>query len=610
MGLGFGAFVALSLALVLLLSVIANFQNTFSLLNDKAILITQSMETQLRRHFEAVKLAAIGLKPFFDDGPLDPENVAMTKQELMLAIVGNPTVSVFVVTLPNGMNYGVYKEPGQRPEAFDGQVPSQGGKTYELPEIAVDSPPSWGPLVHNEYGQYANVSVPIVRDGELAGILTAASSLADLSRSIANLDEGADATTFIIANGDEIIMHSDTAWLQTGGKPALALPAPRLEFGDPVLKAVGEREILPEFQRAAEMGIEVSMIPAADDEFIMMRAVMPGFSDDPWVIGQYFQSASISREIQRLAGSAAVGFGALIVAVVIAAWLGRRFARPLRELARQSEKVGTLSLDEVDRLPRSRVAELDQVAVAFNAMVDGLKAMNTYVPRSLFIKLMRLGGQDAAIAREAELTVLFTDIVGFTAISEHMSATELAQSLNSHFAILVEAVEKNGGTVDKFIGDGMLAFWGAPDARPDHAEAAVSTARQIAIAVRKANDRARAEGREGIQLRIGIHTGLAVVGNVGALDRWNYTVVGDTVNTAERLQSLGREVAISDEVVILASSDTIAALPSEVAKTHAGLYSLRGRSESLDVWKLDPFVDEIRQAADIKSSGAASTAAE
>ncbi|MTH98951.1 adenylate/guanylate cyclase domain-containing protein [Roseibium sp. RKSG952] len=588
-GLGFGAFVALAIALVLTLSVMANFKNTFSLLNDKAILITEAMDNQLRKHFRAVQVTAQGLKPFFDSGMINLDDPELAKLEMRLAMAGNPTVTVLMVTLPDGRRFGAYREGHQPPQSFDGKVPDSGGKSYDLPQLDVNSPPTWGPLVNNKFGQFANVSVPIVRHGKMLGTLTAASSLDDLSRAIANLDEGADATTFIIANDDQVIMHSDTTWLQTGGQPAMDLPASRLDFGDPVLAAMETEELLPEFRRAAKAGIEVSVIEAGNDEFVMMRSVIPGFSNKPWIIGQYFQSASVSREMERLAGSAMVGFFALIVAVIVAIWLGRRVARPLKELAKQSEKVGTLSLDEVERLPRSRVQELDQVAIAFNAMVEGLKAMNTYVPRSLFIKLMRLGGQNAAEAREAELTILFTDIVGFTAISEHMSASETARKLNDHFALLVDAVESNGGTVDKFIGDGMLAFWGAPDDRPDHAQAAVTTARRIAAALHDANEQARAEGRDILRLRIGIHTGFAVVGNVGALDRWNYTVVGDTVNTAERLQSLGREVGREDEVVILASADTVAELPGERAKEHVGMVSLRGRSREVGVWKLDPF---------------------
>jgi adenylate cyclase len=302
----------------------------------------------------------------------------------------------------------------------------------------------------------------------------------NLSIIVASQDEGVNNTVFILDGNGDVLMHSDAEWIQTGGSIAENLPGSWDTIGDPVLAAMGDETKLEEFERASELGIDVSIIDAADDEYLMMRRVVPGFSDQPLTVGQYYLGATVSREVRRLAGSGFVGLGALVISVLIAIWIGRRVARPLRNLARQSERVATLSLQDVEPLPRSRVVEMDQVASAFNAMVEGLKAMNTYVPRSLFIKLMRLGGQKAAEARKAELTILFTDIVGFTALSENMSAEQAAALLNQHFAILVEAVESEGGTVDKFMGDGMLAFFGAPDDQPDHAEAAVRTARRIA----------------------------------------------------------------------------------------------------------------------------------
>lgn len=589
-GLGFGAFVALALALVLGLSVMANFKNTFSLLNDKAILITRSMEGQLRSYFDALSLSVVNLKPYFDRGDLGFDNIEETSRTLEHIVAANPVLNVLVVSRQGEREFGAYRAADGTIGMFNGEMPEQSKDVVQLPRLTPESGPTWGDLIRNEYGTFANVSVPLVRHGEVYGTLTAAAALESVERAVANLDEGVDMTTFIIADGDRVVMHSDTNLLQTGGKPNGAMPMPRDEFGDPVLAALGKNEdvTLSEFREAARQGIKVSMIDVLDKEFIMIRAVIPGYSTQPWTIGQYIRGTSISREVERLSGSAFVGFFALVIAVLVAVWIGRRVARPLRDLARQSARVGSLALDEVEPLPRSRVAELDQVALAFNAMVEGLKAMNTYVPRSLFTKLMRLGGQGAAEAREAELTILFSDIVGFTALSENMSASETARHLNDHFAILVRAVEEEGGTVDKFIGDGMLAFWGAPDTRADHAAAAIRAARKIACELKIKNDGARATGEPELHVRIGIHTGTAVVGNVGALDRWNYTVVGDTVNTADRLQALGKEFGAGAEAVILVSASTAEQLPDHIAKTPVGAVHLRGKSGSLDVWSIDP----------------------
>ncbi len=595
-GFGFGGFVAISLALVLILSVTANYKNTFSLLNDKAILATQAMEAQVRNYFDSVERAVVALKPFFDDGILGFDRLDRTLEDMTIAVSTNPALTLLVATDLKGERFGVYKAPNGKIWPFVRDIPSNGEKMYEVPKLPIGSGPKWGALVHNAYGQFANVSVPLVRDGKIAGTLTAASSIAELGIRIQALDDGPNSTIFIIAGDDEVVVHSDLEEFQSGGKAEVTLPAGRGQLGDPVLNLDNEREILPAFGRAAALGIKVSAVEAADGEFLMLSGTIEGYSDKPLIIGQYFRDASVSREVERLAGSTFVSLALLVISVLIAIWVGRRLACPLRNLAEQSERVGALSLSDIDPLPRSRVSELDQVALAFNAMVEGLRAMNTYVPRSLFIKLMRLGGSEAAEAREAELTILFTDIAGFTSLSQNMSASETARHLNEHFAILVGAVEAEGGTVDKFVGDGMLAFWGAPDVRHDHAAAAVTASRRIAAALHEANKEAAAKGLPEVRMRIGIHTGSAVVGNVGALDRWNYTVVGDTVNITDRLQSLGREVAADDEIVILASAETIKHLPQEAAKTPVGSVKLRGRTGEMDVWKLDPFAEPAETA--------------
>ncbi|WP_299812016.1 adenylate/guanylate cyclase domain-containing protein [uncultured Roseibium sp.] len=597
-GLGFGAFVAIAIGLVLGLSVSANFRNTFSLLNDKTILSTDALETQLRTHFKSVENAVIGLKPYFDNGTIGFDNPDKTLEDLSIVLSANADVSTLALTDPEGRRIGMFRAPSGKLWRVETDVPPPGMTVQELPLLAVDSPPTWGPLVRQEVGLFANVSVPLVRDGKVIGTLTAASTMEDLAHIVTTQDEGNDNTVFIISGEGQLIMHSDQDWLQTGGGMNNALPAPWRTAGDPVIAALVDEERLEEFQKAADRGIEVSRVEANDESFIVMKASLDGFSDQPWIVGQYYRGATVSREVKRLAGSMFVGFGALAISVLIAYWLGLRVARPLRNLAVQSQRVGSLSLNEVEPLPRSRVAEVDQVALAFNSMVEGLKAMNPYVPRSLFIKLMRLGGGKAAEARRAELTIVFTDIVGFTALSEHLSAEETAGLLNDHFAILVEAVEGEGGTVDKFLGDGMLAFWGAPDARHDHAEAAVRTARRIASAFHAANEEAAQNGRPQMCLRIGIHTGHAVVGNVGALDRWNYTVVGDTVNAAERLQTLGKEAPGSPEVTILASADTIAQLPAERNHRPVGEHHLRGRSGLMEVYWLDPFAEASPSASE------------
>jgi adenylate cyclase len=181
---------------------------------------------------------------------------------------------------------------------------------------------------------------------------------------------------------------------------------------------------------------------------------------------------------------------------------------------------------------------------------------------------------------------MFTDIIGFTAMSEHMSPGDVADMLNNHFERVGQCIEAEGGTLDKYIGDAVMAFWGAPEHQPDHARRACRAALAIARAV---DDMAlKDEGHPPIRLKISVHTGPLLVGNIGARARMNYTVIGDTVNTSSRIEALCSEFVTGDSSIILVSEDT-----AEQARDDPGLnfeevgsFNVKGRSEPVKICRL------------------------
>ena len=140
-------------------------------------------------------------------------------------------------------------------------------------------------------------------------------------------------------------------------------------------------------------------------------------------------------------------------------------------------------------------------------------------------------------------------------LAEHLSTPETAAFLNDHFRLLAICVEAEGGTIDKFIGDSLMAFWGAPDAQLDHAARACRAARAIAAADRMRTIAIDAsKGVKPVRIRVAIHTGPTIVGNIGAPGRINYTIIGDTVNIAQRIENIAKEhMTADDEVVVLVS---------------------------------------------------------
>ena len=256
-------------------------------------------------------------------------------------------------------------------------------------------------------------------------------------------------------------------------------------------------------------------------------------------------------------------------------------------------------------------------------MISGLKWFETYVPRTLVRSLLADNDDSVLVSAERDVTVIFTDIRSFTTITETlgpqgtvkmlneyftlmvdypviftdirsfttraetMAATETAEFLNDHFSLVAGCVEEQGGTVDKYIGDSVMAFWGAPYPVDDHAARACRAALAIRDRIARENSSKENQGLPILKMGIGIHSGKVIAGNIGAPGRVNYTLVGDTVNLAQRLEQLCKPLAEpADQVTVLISRDVAEAVNAMFDIVDCGTREIRGRVASLDVFRL------------------------
>ena len=315
--------------------------------------------------------------------------------------------------------------------------------------------------------------------------------------------------------------------------------------------------------RVAQMALKETGAATANDKSHRMRMVTAGegyavtltaLDFAGWTLATVIPEAEFLGPIETTIRRLLVGLVFLVIAAgILSAWLARRvIAGPLIAVADELKHVERFELDRVRRHP-SRVVELANLSTAIADMAGGLAAFRKYIPADLVRTLLREGVEARPGGSVRPLTVMFADIAGFTGLSERLG-DRITPLLSSYLDSVSREVSVHGGTIDKFIGDAVMAFWGAPMANPDHAVDACSAALACQQALR-ASGLADDYGRP-VKVRIGINSGDMLVGNIGSEVRLNYTVIGDAVNVASRLEGAnkqyGTEIIIGEETRRLA----------------------------------------------------------
>ena len=281
-----------------------------------------------------------------------------------------------------------------------------------------------------------------------------------------------------------------------------------------------------------------------------------------------------------------IGAFILLVGLGIVMWLSRVLTRPIRQTAKVAGSIAALDFDGVDPLPENRFREIDDLATAFNSMLIGLKSFGRYVPRHLVRQLIREHRVGAGI-EQRELTVMFTDIAGFTATCEGMTPPDVADFINEHLTLVSNCIEAEGGTIDKYIGDAVVAMFGAPLGDDEHAVSACRAALRCHAELARLRIGWQARGLPELHVRIGLNSGTAVVGNMGSNQRFDYTMIGDAVNLASRLEQATKELGVP----VLVSADAIHASQRTVpGVASCGELTVRGREEPMEVFG---FTDEV-----------------
>jgi class 3 adenylate cyclase len=292
-----------------------------------------------------------------------------------------------------------------------------------------------------------------------------------------------------------------------------------------------------------------------------------------------------SSEVPVLAVAIAAAL-TLVLAVPISVGLGfSPSLQPIRDLAQGAERVAAGNYTQ--RLPVVQDDDLGALAASFNRMQAGLaerqrlqSAFGTYVDPTLAARLLEQG-DDVFTGERREVTVMFIDIRDFTPFAETNTAEDTVARLNALFDLVVPAVVDAGGHVNKFLGDGALAVFGAPNDLADHADAAVSAAVLIQRLV------AERFGGE-LRIGIGINTGTVIAGTIGGGSKLEFTLIGDTVNVAARVEQLTKTTG---DAILLTDQCADALVARASGLTDRGFHVLKGKSAPVQVFGLDPWTD-------------------
>ncbi len=469
----------------------------------------------------------------------------------------------------------------------------------EAKEVGV---PMW-PEVYIFVGQNGKLDVPgITRataiygaDGGLLGILTADFDFRSLNRYMRTVELGEEGIVFLLEvrkDGKlQVIAHPDapeklelTAPAKDGQGSA-ALEAHEVE--DPRVHALLSAlpaDLAQITDNLQELTFDVQDVP------YLAGVRMVGGEDRPkWMIVMLLPESEIFGRVESMSQRMILlGLAGIVIVLLFALVVAKRLSSKLAQIARETAEIANLELGAKPPV-RSAIVEIDRLGAALEEMKSGLRSFQKFVPRELVRRILSSGKEAALGGERRRITVFFSDIANFTQIAESLGPEALVDLLSAYLDAMTREMLAAGATVDKYIGDAIMAFWGAPQDDEDQCWGACRAALANQRELRRLRGTWSEAGRPELNARIGMHAGDAIVGNFGSEYRLDYTAIGDTVNLASRLEGLnkvyGTRIIMSETVHGEVSDRVVTRLLDKVAaKGRAGgttIYELVGLPEDV-----------------------------
>lgn len=309
------------------------------------------------------------------------------------------------------------------------------------------------------------------------------------------------------------------------------------------------------------------------------------------LLGADFEAARVNHQLQRLLWVGLIALGiAAAAALVLAFFVSRWATEPLAVIERAVRSIGAGNLQT--SLPVRGTDEFASLAAAVNQMAAALrdrenlkKALTRYVSQDVADRIVSENSMPSLQGEKRRITVMMIDIRNFSGLSEQLGTEEVVAFLNAYFGELIEVIFRNHGTLDKFLGDGLMVVFGAPLPDPDHAWSATQAALEVLDCVAEMSARYEREKGFTVRVGIGLHTGEAIVGNIGSEQRMEYTAIGAAVNLAFRMEALTKQF----KVPVVMGATVFESIRDRIASVSLGEATVNGKP--MEVFTLQRFVE-------------------
>jgi adenylate cyclase len=562
----------------------------------------QSITTEARSAFTAVRTLLV-------ENVIDPRDANKREFVFLSQLQAQPTISWVAFGFPDRSFFAAHKlgeaaiemleiaggEPRLRIDRYEfaGMDVRFKDRRFEATKYSVtdqawyreasqSDDEDWFRLTTHPGGERLAVALagPIDVDQKRAGVLAIMIELTRVSNFLSQLTVGKSAGAFILDRDGTAIAAPDA---EADELNALKTSHPLFPVAVGAIQQAG-----PSYDTDKGQALHTRLMRDGK----AYEAVLTPISFPGWSLVTVVPESEFLGPVQETIRKLLIGLAILIViAGLLSAWLAQRLiAAPLIKVVNEVRHVERFDLDKVER-HSSQLTEIENLSTAIADMALGLAAFRKYIPADLVKRLIsdgtgaRLGG----VVRP--MSVMFVDLAGFTGMSERLGE-QIIPLLSRYFDAVSAEVQSNGGTIDKFIGDAVMAFWGAPALNPDHAADCCRAALACQRAVRQlglVDDENRT-----VKIRIGINSGDMLVGNIGSEVRLNYTVIGDAVNVASRLE--GTNKVYGSQIIIGPETRRLAG--ERIFVRELDRLAVYGRAGGLQIYELLGMAGEVTELLD------------